>query len=85
MKKDLKKLADQGFLLSVGLASIGKEKAEKLIEQLVKKGRLNEKQGRALANKLIKKSKAEKKKLESRFRRVTVTKKKKVSRKKKRK
>jgi polyhydroxyalkanoate synthesis regulator phasin len=55
----LKKALDTGFLLSIGIASIAKENLEKVSKDLVKKGRLNEKQGRKVVNDLLKKSKKE--------------------------
>ncbi|MBI2507358.1 hypothetical protein HYV89_00205 [Candidatus Woesearchaeota archaeon] len=56
----VKKALNTGFLLSVGIASIAKENAEKIARELVRKGRLNEKEGRKLVSDLIKKSKKEK-------------------------
>jgi len=55
----VRKALNTGFLLSVGIASIAKENAEKISRELVKKGRLNEKQGRKLVNDLIKRSRQE--------------------------
>ena len=52
----VKKVLNTGFLLSVGIASIAKENAEKITAELVKRGRLNECQGRKLVNNLIKRS-----------------------------
>ena len=75
MKKEVKKLMNKGFLLSVGLASLTIDKADKIVKELIKKGNLNETQGRRLVSDLIKKSKNEKKKLEKNFRRIRVTKK----------
>ena len=56
----VKKVLNTGFLLSVGIASIAKENAEKITAELVKRGRLNEGQGRKLVNNLIKRSRKEK-------------------------
>ncbi len=55
----VKKVLDTGFLFSVGIASIAKENAEKIVKDLVMKGRLNEKQGRKVVNDLIKRSRKE--------------------------
>jgi len=66
----IKKLMDKGFLLSIGLASVGKDKLEKVIKQLVRKGKISEKDGRKLVRDLIKRSKVEKKKIEARVRSV---------------
>ncbi len=55
----VKKVLNTGFLLSVGIASIAKENAEKIARELVNKGRLNEKQGRKLVSDLVKKSRKE--------------------------
>ncbi len=80
IKKEVKKLMDKGFLLSVGLASVAKSKAEKLVNELIRKGKLNEQQGKKLFMDLIKKSKDEKKRIEAKFRRVSVKKAKKKRR-----
>ncbi|MBI2667950.1 hypothetical protein HYX17_04250 [Candidatus Woesearchaeota archaeon] len=55
----VKKVLNTGFLLSVGLASVAKENLEKITNELVSKGRLNEKQGRKLVGDLIRRSKKE--------------------------
>ena len=47
------KMLKKGGLLALGLASITTKKAEGLINNLVKEGRLNQKQGEALARKVI--------------------------------
>lgn len=56
----VKKVLDTGFLLSIGIASVAKENAEKLVGEIVRKGSLNEKQGRKLISDLIKRSRKEK-------------------------
>ena len=55
----VKKALNTGFLLSIGLASIAKENAENIVGEIVRKGRLNEKQGRKLVGDLVKRSKKE--------------------------
>ena len=45
-------------LLSVGLFYMGKEKVEESVAELIKKGEITEKEGRALVNELVVKSKA---------------------------
>ena len=55
----MKKALDTGFLLSIGIASIAKENAEKIVGEIVRKGRLNEGQGRKLVGDLVKRSKKE--------------------------
>ncbi len=45
MKKELMK---KGLLIGVGLASFAKDKAERFAKDLVKKGHINEKEGRKL-------------------------------------
>lgn len=55
----MKKALNTGFLLSVGIASVAKENAERIAVELVKKGKLNEKQSRKLVNDLIKRSRKE--------------------------
>ena len=55
----VKKALNTGFLLSIGLASIAKENAENIVGEVVRKGRLNEKQGRKLVSDLVKRSRKE--------------------------
>lgn len=55
----VRKVLDTSFLLSVGIASVAKENAEKIAREMVRKGKLNEKQGRKLVSDLIKRSKNE--------------------------
>ena len=55
----VKKALNTGFLLSVGIASIAKENAEKIVNEMVRKGKLNEKQGRKMVSDLIKRSRNE--------------------------
>jgi polyhydroxyalkanoate synthesis regulator phasin len=54
-------------LLSVGLFYMGKEKVEESVAELIKKGEITEKEGRALVNELMAKSKAATKDLEGRI------------------
>jgi polyhydroxyalkanoate synthesis regulator phasin len=54
-------------LLGVGLFYLGKEKVEETVAELIKKGELSEKEGRALMIELIAKSKAATKDLEERI------------------
>ncbi|MAG45548.1 MAG: hypothetical protein CMH63_02120 [Nanoarchaeota archaeon] len=61
----VKKLINTGFLLSVGVASIAKENVDKLVMDLVKKGKLNEKDGRKLVQDLIKRSKKERDRIQA--------------------
>lgn len=49
MKDKLRK----AMLIGLGLAVVTKEKAEKLSKELMKKGQLNEKDARALVNKIM--------------------------------
>ena len=55
----VKKALNTGFLLSVGIASVAKENAEKIVNEMVRKGKLNEKQGRKMVSDLIKRSRNE--------------------------
>ncbi len=55
----VKNILDTGFLLSIGIASIAKENAEKIVGEIVRKGNLNEEQGRKLVSDLIKRSRKE--------------------------
>jgi len=57
-------------LLSVGLFYLGKEKVEETVAELIKKGELTEKEGRALMIELLAKSKAATKDLEERIQRA---------------
>ncbi|MCX5833273.1 MAG: hypothetical protein NTV99_01930 [Deltaproteobacteria bacterium] len=57
-------------LLSVGLFYMGKEKVEETIAELIKKGEITEKEGRALVNELVSKSKVATKNLEERINKV---------------
>lgn len=50
---DKVKMLKKGGLLALGLASITTKKAEGLINKLVNEGKLNQKQGEALARKVI--------------------------------
>ena len=56
----VEKLLNTGFLLSIGIASITKEKVEKLVMALVKKGKLNESQGRKMVRDVLAKARKEK-------------------------
>ena len=60
MKKNVKKLVNTGFLLSIGVASLAKENVDRIVKGLVKKGKLDEKEGRKLVKDLVKRSKQEK-------------------------
>lgn len=55
----VKKALDTGFLLSIGIASVAKENAEKIVAEIVRKGKLNEGQGRKLVGDLIRRSRKE--------------------------
>jgi polyhydroxyalkanoate synthesis regulator phasin len=57
-------------LLSVGLFYMGKEKIEETIAELIKKGEITEKEGRAMVNEFVSKSKAATKNLEDRVNKV---------------
>ena len=65
VKKNIEKVMDTGFLLSIGIASIAKEKVEALVSELIKKGKLNEKDGRKLVRSLLAKSRKERAKVKS--------------------
>ncbi len=43
----------KGLLIGVGLASFAKDKADKFAKELVKKGHINEKEGRKLVKNII--------------------------------
>jgi len=57
-------------LLGVGLFYMGKEKVEESIAELIKKGDITEKEGRAMVNELVKKSQAATKEMEARIHKV---------------
>lgn len=59
----VKKILDTGFLLTVGIASLAKENVDKVVRDLVRKGKLNENQGRKLVMDLIRKSKKERERI----------------------
>ena len=82
IKKKVENLMNKGFLLSVGLASIGKDKLEKIIKQLIRKGKISEKDGRKIVRDLIKKSRDEKKRIQSKIISVRKKVKKKIAKKK---
>jgi polyhydroxyalkanoate synthesis regulator phasin len=54
-------------LISVGLFYMGKEKVEESVAELIKKGEITEKEGRALVNEVVAKSKEATKELEGRI------------------
>ncbi len=56
--------------LGVGLFYLGKEKVEESIAELIKQGEITEKEGRALVNELVAKSKAATKEMEERIQKV---------------
>lgn len=58
-KSQVEKILNAGFLLSVGIASLTKEKVEKIAVGLVRKGRLNEKQGRQMVKEVLARGKKE--------------------------
>jgi polyhydroxyalkanoate synthesis regulator phasin len=57
-------------VLSVGLFYMGKEKVEEYVAELIKKGEITEKEGRALVNELVAKSKEASRDLEERIHKV---------------
>lgn len=58
-KSQVEKVLNAGFLLSIGIASITKEKVEKIVFGLVRKGKLNEDQGRKMVKEVLAKGKKE--------------------------
>ena len=57
-------------LLSLGLFAVGKEKVEETVAELIKQGEITQKEGIALMNELVAKSKAATKELEGRIYKV---------------
>jgi len=51
--KNKVKMLKKGGLIALGLASITSKKADKMINDLVKRGKINKKQGEQLARKVI--------------------------------
>lgn len=64
-KETIRKVA----LLGLGIAAISREKARALAEELARTQKINEKEGRALVNSIVKKAEASKKELEEKVRR----------------
>lgn len=54
-------------LVGIGFAMLTREKAEKLIDELVKKGEISRKEGDVIVKDLMKKSEAQRKELEKRI------------------
>ena len=52
----MKDFLEKGFLMSLGLAALTKEKLDKAVEDLVERGKVSEKEGRELADDLLAKS-----------------------------
>lgn len=57
-------------LLSIGLFYMGKEKVEESVAELIKKGEITEKEGKALVSELVAKSKVATKDLEGRIQKM---------------
>lgn len=55
------------MLVGAGLAAMTREKIEEVVDELVKKGKLSEKEGKEMVDELIEKSKSVKKDLEERI------------------
>ena len=64
-KTDAYPFARKAALLGIGIAAITKEKAESLVKDLIKKGDLNQDEGKKLVADLMTKSKKSKKELET--------------------
>lgn len=56
-------LIKKGVLVAIGITALTKEKAEKIVKEMVKQGEVTQKEGKALAQKLISQSMAEQKRL----------------------
>jgi poly(hydroxyalkanoate) granule-associated protein len=63
-------LIKKTMLAGVGLAAMTREKIEKTIDELVKKGKLSEKEGKEIVEELIEKSKTTKKDLEKKTEKI---------------
>ncbi|MCK4926971.1 MAG: hypothetical protein KAS11_00755 [Candidatus Aenigmarchaeota archaeon] len=64
-KTDAYPFVRKAALLGIGIAAITKEKAENLVKDLIKKGDLNQDEGKKLVTELMTKSKKSKKELET--------------------
>ena len=58
------------MLVGAGLAAMTREKIERTIDELVKKGELSEKEGKELVDELVEKSKSVKKDLEKKVEKI---------------
>ena len=63
-------LIKKTMLAGVGLAAMTREKIEETIDELVKKGKLSEKEGKEIVEELIEKSKTAKKDLEEKIEKI---------------
>lgn len=58
------------MLVGAGLAAMTREKIEGMVDELVKKGELSEKEGKEMVDELVKKSKSVKKDLEKKVEKI---------------
>jgi len=63
MKEYIRKIG----LLGIGIAALTKEKADALVDELIKKGELSQEEGRALVEDLMKKSEENSRELKNRI------------------
>lgn len=60
----MKDLIRKGILVAVGITVLTKEKAEKIVKDMVKHGDVKQKEGKALVQKLVKQSMSEQKRIQ---------------------
>lgn len=58
------------MLVGVGLAAVTREKIEEIVDELVKKGELSEKEGKEMVDELVEKSKKVKKDLDKKVEKI---------------
>lgn len=64
-KEQLKKLVKKGLLIGVGLAAYAREKAEKVVNELTKKGGLNKAEGKKLVKAIYQEADKSRKRMSS--------------------
>jgi len=65
----LKDLFDKLFSLGIGIAAVSKEQIDKIIDELVEKGRMTRNESKEVVEELINKGKESQKKMEEAFQR----------------
>ena len=63
----MKELLEKGFHLGLGILTVTKEKAEKIVEELIQKGKISREEGPKLLKDLLTRAEEEKKALQARI------------------